>query len=100
MVSARLGKSRAIYQSAPGWGRTRDRRYQVTGDQVAGEEEEERWAGRAEERSDDKQNPLVHLGPHPDVRERETDERADERAEVIEPDGTPSPRLPRRTESD
>ncbi|HZJ52337.1 MAG TPA: hypothetical protein VFF07_16190 [Actinomycetota bacterium] len=62
---------------------------------MAGAQEEERWAGRAEERSEDKQNPLVHVGPHPDVQESETDERADERVEVIEPDGSSSPRLPR-----
>ncbi len=57
--------------------------------------EEERWAGRAEERSEDRQNSLVHVAPHPDDRDRETDERADERVEVIEPDGSTSPRRPR-----
>lgn len=67
---------------------------------MAGEHEEERWSGRVEERSEDAQNPLVHIGPHPDERERETDEQADERVEVIEPDGSPTPRRSRRTRHD
>ena len=63
------------------------------------EQEEERWAGRDEERSEDRQNSLVHVAPHPDDRDRETDERADERVEVIEPDGSTSPRRPRGAQS-
>lgn len=64
---------------------------------MTGKDEEERWAGRAEERSEQKQNSLVHVAPHPDER-RETDERADERVDVIEPDGSRSPRIPRGPE--
>ncbi|MDQ3661142.1 MAG: hypothetical protein M3454_08825 [Actinomycetota bacterium] len=64
------------------------------------EQEEGRWAGRAEERSEDQQNPLVHVAPHADDRDRETDERADERVEVIEPDGSISPRRPRGAQDD
>ena len=62
---------------------------------MGGEQENERWSGRSEERLEDAQNPLVHVAPHPDERDLESDERADERAVVIEPDGSVTPRLPR-----
>jgi hypothetical protein len=62
------------------------------------EREEERWSGRAEERFEDRQNSLVHVAPHPDDRDRETDERGDQRVEVIEPNGSTSPRRPRGSE--
>jgi hypothetical protein len=64
---------------------------------MGGEQENERWSGRSEERLEDAQNPLVHIAPHPDERDAETDERADERAEVIEPDGSATPRRSRGT---
>jgi hypothetical protein len=46
---------------------------------------------------EDAQNPLVHIAPHPDERDAETDERADERVEVVEPDGSETPRRSRGT---
>lgn len=93
MFSARLGKlkSRAT-GNLPG-----GRKFE--GRNLREEQEEERWEGRVEERSEDSQNSLVHVAPHADDRDRETDERADERVEVIEPDGSRSPRLPRGEES-
>ena len=81
MFTAQLGKVTGSYQEAE------SERFDLRKD-----EEEGRWVGRAEERSEDRQNSLVHVAPHPDERDRETDERADERVEVIEPDGSTSPR--------
>jgi hypothetical protein len=85
MFSAQLGK---VTRNLPGGRKLRE-------ETSRNEREEERWSGRAEERSEDRQNSLVRVAPHPDDRDRETDERADERVEVIEPDGSTSPRRPR-----
>ena len=81
MFTVELGKSSENYQEA-----------EIGRVNLREDEEEERWADRAEERSEDRQNSLVHVAPHPDDRDRETDERADDRVEVIEPDGSTSPR--------
>ena len=96
MFSAQLGRVPGKVQEAE---KLREVVFEREEINLREDEEAERWAGRAEERSEDRQNSLVHVAPHPDDRDRETDERADERVEVIEPDGSTSPRRPRGAQS-
>jgi hypothetical protein len=57
--------------------------------------ERELSAGEPDERRDDDQNPLTHTGAHPDVRP-DSNEGADDKATVVQPDGSPPPRAKER----
>ena len=57
--------------------------------------ERELSAGEPDERRDNDQNPLTHTGAHPDQRP-DSNEGADDKATIVQPDGSPTPRATER----